>query len=213
MILYYSPGACSLVAHIALEESGSPFEAIRVTIAKGEHLTEHFLRISRHGRVPALGTENGVITENIAILNLLAALRSADGSVPLEDPFRAARCNELLGWFASSVHISFAQLWRAERFTSDQSLHAGIQAGGREMLNRQFAEIEDLCSDEWIVPGSFTAADSYLLTFFRWGRRIGEDMARFPRWSALIERVLERPAVRRALAREGLEVTEFRLPS
>ena len=207
--LFYSPGACSLVTHIALEESGAEFEPVRVTLAQAEHLKPEYLDINPQARVPALATGHGVVTENIAILNLIADLFGKDGSVPRNDPYAAARCNELLGWFASTVHISFAQIWRAARFTRDESIHPAIVAGGRENLESQFAEIEALSGEGWLAGGRFTAADSYALTFFRWGRRIGMDMAAFPRWAAHLERLLERPAVQRVLEREGLTPAEF----
>jgi glutathione S-transferase len=127
--LFYSPGACSLVTHIALEESGAEFEPVRVTLAQAEHLKPEYLEINPHARVPALATGHGVVTENIAILNLIADLFGKDGSVPRDDPYAAARCNELLGWFASTVHISFAQIWRAARFPRDESIHPAIVAG------------------------------------------------------------------------------------
>src|SRR5438874_9568060 len=102
--LYYSPGACSLVPHIALEEAGAAFEPLRVAIADGRHLTSEYLAINPHARLPSLGTERGVITENIAVLNFIADHYGAPGSVLRGDAFAAARCNELLAWFASSVH-------------------------------------------------------------------------------------------------------------
>ena len=207
--LFYSPGACSLVTHIALEESGAPFQPTRVTLMHGEHLTAEFLDINPHARVPALVTDKGVVTENIAILNLIGDLYGKPGSVPRGDAYAAARCNELLGWFASSVHISFAQIWRGERFTEDASLHEAIKQGGLKALEKQFVEIENLSGEGWIAGDSFTAADSYALTFFRWGRRIGMDMGRYPGWAALNGRVLERPAVKRAIEREGLKAEEF----
>jgi glutathione S-transferase len=207
--LYYSPGACSLVPHIALEEADADYEPVRVTLAKGEHLQPDYLAVNPHARVPALGTDRGVVTENPAILNLIADLFEAPGSVPRGDPYAAARCNELLGWFASSVHISFAQVWRAGRFTRDEDVHSVIISGGRENLAQQFDEIEGLCVDEWLVPGGYSAADGYALTFFRWGRRIGFDMGRYPRWAELAGRILERPAVQRVLESEGLKAEEF----
>jgi glutathione S-transferase len=207
--LFNSPGACSLVTHIALEEAGAKFELVRVVLAEGEHLKPEYLAINPHARVPALATDQGVITENIAILNFIADEYEAEGSVPRGNPFAAARCNELLSWFASSVHIAFAQIWRAERFTRDESVWPAIQAGGREALAKQFAEIEGRCAEKWLVGGSFSAADSYALTFFRWGRRIGFDMSAYSGWSALCGRVIERPAVEQVLAREGLKAEEF----
>src|SRR5206468_3292411 len=83
--LYYSPGACSLVPHIALEEAGAGFEPLRIPIAEGGHLTPEYLAINPHARLPALGTERGVISENIAVLNFLADRFEAPGSVPRGD--------------------------------------------------------------------------------------------------------------------------------
>ena len=207
--LFYSPGACSLVTHIALEEAGAEFEPVRVVLAESQHLKPEYLDINPHARVPALATDGGVVTENIAILNLIADLFEAPGSVPRDDPIAAARCNELLGWFASSVHISFAQIWRGERFTDDQSLWPAIKDGGFKALEKQFLEIEQISGESWLVEGRFTAADSYALTFFRWGRRIGMDMSGYPAWAGLNRQVLARPAVQRVLDREGLKAEEF----
>lgn len=208
MILYYSPGACSLVPHIALEEAGVDFQARRVVLAEGEHRTPDYLAINPHARVPALDVDGQVVTENVAILNYIAHRWGKEGSVPLDDHLAAARCNQLLGWFASSVHIAFAQVWRAERFTDDQAVHGAIQSGGHGALDRYFGQIEDLAGDDWLVPGAFSAADSYALVFFRWGRRIGHAMP-FSRWRALAGRVLERPAVQAVLATEGIAAADF----
>ena len=207
--LFYSPGACSLVTHIALEEAGADYEPVRVTLAEGEHLKPEYLAINPHARVPALATDQGTITENIAILNYIADRFGAAGSVPRGDAFLAGKCNELLGWFASSVHISFAQIWRAVRFTDDESLHPGIQQGGRQVLENQFAEIEGKCGDGWLVGGRLSAADSYALTFFRWGRRIGMDMRDYPKWAALNARLLAEPSVRNAVDAEELGTVLF----
>jgi glutathione S-transferase len=211
--LFYSPGACSLVSHIALEEAGAEYELVRVMLAEGEHLKPEYLAINPHARVPALATDQGVVTENIAILNLVADLFGKEGSVPRGDPYAAARCNELLGWFASSVHIAFAGIWRATRFTQDSTAHPAIQQGGREAVERYFGEIEGLCGDDWLVDGRFTGADSYVLTFFRWGRRIGMDLQPYPNMAALVGRALQRPAVRRAIESEVIEVGEFAEPA
>lgn len=209
MILYYSPGACSFVPHVALEEGEADFIAQRIVLAEGAHRTPEFLKINPHARVPALGVAERVITENVAIINYIAQRFGVEGSVPLDDPLAAARCNELLGWFASSVHIAFAQVWRPERFTADASIHGAIEKGGREALLVHFSEIEGFVGLDWLVPGRFTAADSYALTFFRWGKRIGFHMSAYLRWSALVARILERPSVQRVLTTEGLVTEDF----
>ena len=71
LTLYYSPGACSLAAHIVLEEAGAAFEAKRVTIVKGEHQTPDYLALNPHARVPTLTDGDYVLTESPAILSYL----------------------------------------------------------------------------------------------------------------------------------------------
>ena len=39
LTLYFAPGACSMAAHIVLEESGEPYQARRMDLAKGEQLS------------------------------------------------------------------------------------------------------------------------------------------------------------------------------
>jgi glutathione S-transferase len=208
--LFHSPGACSLVTHIALEEAGADYEPVRVVLAEGEHLRPEYLAINPHARVPALVTDQGTITENVAILNYIADRFGAAGSVPRGDAYLAGKVNELLGWFASSVHIAFAQIWRMARFTGDESAHPAIQAGGREALLKQFDEIERLIGEGWLVGDRFTAADTYALIFFRWGRRIGLDMAGYPKWAALNQRLLAEASVQRAVEAEELGTELFR---
>jgi len=160
--------------------------------------------------VPALVSDEGVITENIAILNYIADRFGSAGSVPRDDAFRAGKCNELLGWFASTVHISFALIWRAGRFSDDESIHPQIQQHGRNILLAQFEEIEGLIGDGWLVGDRFTAADTYAMIFFRWGRRIGLDMAGYPKWAALNQRLLAEPSVQRIVESEELGTELFR---
>lgn len=207
--LFHSPGACSLVSHIALEEAGADYEAVRVKLAEGEHLKPEYLAINPHARVPALVTDQGTITENVAIINYIADRFGKAGSVPRGDAYVAGKCNELLAWFSSSVHITFALIWRAGRFTDDERIHPLIQEHGRKILAAQFDEIEALAGDNWLVGERFSAADSYALIFFRWGRRIGLDMAGYPRWAALNQRLLAEASVQRVVEKEELGTELF----
>jgi glutathione S-transferase len=206
--LFYSPGACSIVSHIALEEAGAPYDTARLDLAAGDQAKPEYLAINPHARVPALATDEGVIAEQIAVLNYLADRFGKEGSVPRGDAFAAARCNALLGWLASSVHISFAQIFRPGRFVPDEALSEAVKEGGRSALKDHFVEIDGLCGDGWVL-GDYTAVDSYFVTFFRWGLLLGFDMARYPRWAALVKHGLQRPAVIRALEQEGLKPSGF----
>jgi glutathione S-transferase len=207
--LYYSPGACSLAPHIVLEESGTAFEAKRVPITEGAHRTPDFLAINPHGRLPTLEVDGAVVTENLAVLTYVASSESGAGALP-RNRLQLARVYELLSFFASSVHIAFAQVWRPERFTEDPALHDSIREAGRGSVRRCFDEIEAmLVGREWLVGGRFTVADTYPFVFYRWGRRIEIGMDAYPNWTVHTARMLGRPSVHRALAREGLSPSEF----
>ena len=205
--LYYSPGACSLASHIVLEEIGEPFEARRVTIAEGRHLQPDYLAVNPHGRVPALTDGDFVLTESPAILAWLGQRFPKAGLLDLKDHERLGRTLELLSFFSSSVHIAFAQIWRAARFASGEASREEVTAAGRLALQGYFDELEALAADgAWIVGGRYSIADPYMLVFYRWGGRVGVDMKAYPGWSRHKDAMLARPAVNRALAREEIGI-------
>lgn len=205
--LYYSPGACSLAAHIILEEIGEPFTTKPVLIREGATQRPEFLALNPHGRVPVLEAVGQVITESVAILTYLGLRFPASGVLPLDDLGLTARAFELLAFFASSVHIAVAQVWRAHRFAADEVAYPTVQASGHANLRTFFDEIEAIAATgDWVLGDRFSVADPYLLVFYRWGLMLGIDMAAFPGWTAHKDRMLSRPATLRALAREGIEI-------
>lgn len=210
LVLHYAPGACSLVPHIALEESGAKFEARRIDFSKKENLSKAFLEINPTGRVPALLTKDGPITEVAAIVNYISEVKGGPGSVPTRGAHVRAQTQEMLGWCASSVHISFALMFRPERFSPGSKQAATV--AGRKALAEHFARIETMTKGSgWLVGRGFTAADSYMAVFFRWAKRIGVKVDHYPNWAAHADKVVRRRAVTRVLEREGLRADEFRI--
>jgi glutathione S-transferase len=207
--LYYSPGACSLAVHIVLEEIGAPYELELRSARNGEGTTTpDYLAINPKGRVPTLtGVDGGaVLTEATAILLFLA--RRHPQALLLPDGIAGeARVLEWLSWLSIDLHgIGYGQLWRAHRFVDDPSLETAVQAKGRANIAAAHDLIEQrLCDGRpWAVGDRYSLVDPYLLVFWLWGSRVDFDMARWPSWSRLMERVLDRSAVRRAMAQEGL---------
>jgi glutathione S-transferase len=204
--LYYSPGACSLASHVALREWGVPFEARRVVLAKGEHLQPEYMSLNPHARVPLLMLDERPIRENSAILTWIG---QQSGLYPKDGTYDAAVCGQWLGWLTSAVHISFAMIWRGERFAHDKALHPAIRQRGYDWVGEQFAEIDDtLASTPYVLGADYSIADCNLLPFYRWGGRIGLDMSTYPAWSAWAERVSTRPAVRQTLEVEDIKLTD-----
>jgi glutathione S-transferase len=115
--LYYAPGACSMAAHIVLEEGGEAYEAKRVDLAKGEQRSATYLKINPQGRVPALQLDSGeAVTENTAILPFLGKRYGLWPKQPVEE----ARALSTIGFFAASVHPAHAHFRRrgARPFTT-----------------------------------------------------------------------------------------------
>src|SRR5580698_8026121 len=84
---YYGVGTCALATHIALEEAGAQYEAVRLDMAGGQQRSAEYLKINPKGRVPALVTEQGVLTETPALLVFVAQQFKAANLAPLDDPF------------------------------------------------------------------------------------------------------------------------------
>lgn len=209
--LYYSPGACSLASHLALEEAGADFQPVRINFAQAEQRSADYLKINPKGRVPALADGERIVTENPAILRYVARQHPAARLWP-EDADGEARCSEWLAYMSSTVHPSYAHIRRPERYATSEKAQEDVVATGRratrevwEMVERKLAEGEG----PWGAGADFSAADPYLLVFWTWGRGavLGYDMPQdFPAWTAHARRMAERPAVKRVFAREGLEL-------
>jgi glutathione S-transferase len=207
--LFYSPGACSLVAHIALEEAGAEFEAVRKAIAEKAHRQPDYLAINPRGLIPAMQAEGRVVAENIAILAYIGHRWPGNGQLPLADLPALARVFELLSFFATTIHYGgFGPIFRARAAGIERPEEA--VAADRDRLLGLFGEIDALLAPgPWLLGERYSLADPYPLTFLRWARRLGFDMAGYPRWTAHAQRLVKRPAAARALAREGLDPSEF----
>jgi glutathione S-transferase len=205
LTLYYSPGACSLAPHVLLEELGLEFERRPVLIAEGEHLSEAYLKVNPRGRVPTLIADGAAITEVPAILIYLASLKPEAGLLPPNGSLDLARTGELLAWLSSTLHIAYAQLWRPQRFLPEGANSEVLVEHARELIRGHNSEVDTWIKGPWMLGETYSIADAYLLPFYRWGNRIGVTMAaECPRWSEWAWRMLERPAVARAIAQEGI---------
>jgi glutathione S-transferase len=203
LTLYYAPGACSLAAHIVLEESGEKYEARRVDLAKGEQRTEAYLKIHPLGRVPALVLDNGQpLTENTAILPYLG---KRFGLWP-KDALAEAKALSTIGFYASSVHPAHGHISRPERYASDKSHFPDIQAKGRESYHGFLQQIDaGLAGRQWLSD-QYSVLDPYALTFYAWGIRRELPVAALKNYAAHKDRLLQRPAVRKVVEEEGIKV-------
>lgn len=203
LTLYYSPGACSMASHIGIEESGAPYEAKQIALAKGEQKTPEYLAINPRGKVPALRLDDGaILTENTAILSYLAK-RFPERNLLPKEPAAEARCLSMMAWLSNAVHPAFTHISRPERFSEERSALPGIKETGKKTFWSALQEIDGLVGGKtWMQGDQFTTCDPYALVFYGWGARIELPVKELKNYTGWKDRMLQRPAVRKILERE-----------
>jgi len=199
--LYYSPGSCALASRIALEDAGADHEIIRLNLAEGQQRSEEFLSINPKGRVPALVTDKGVLTETTAILAYIAQTFPDANLAPLDDPYEFARLQAFNAYLSSTVHVNHAHGRRGARWASEQSSIDDMKAKVPETMAAAMRIIElDYFEGPWVMGEQYTVADAYLFTIEGWLQGDGVDIADFPALADHHQRMLDRASVQRALA-------------
>jgi glutathione S-transferase len=199
--LYYSPGACALASHIALEEAGADYETVAIDLKKGEQKTPEYLAINPAGVTPALATDQGVLTENAVIMAWVAQHHAKANLTPPPDSFAFARMQSFNGFLGASLHPAIGRALFARPALEGEARDQAVEAA---LVKYRLVE-DRLMVGPWVMGDAFTVADGYLSVFSRWARQAGLlDPARFPRLNAHLDAVQQRPAVHRVLAAEGI---------
>jgi len=204
MKLFYSPGSCSLASHIALEEAGADYEAVRIDLRAGDQLKPEFLALNPNGRVPALVTARGVITETPAILAFVAQTHPAVRLASPDDPFEFARLQAFTSYLCSTVHPAFAHRRRGYRWADEESSFEDMRRKAPSVVGTCFQLIDDtLLAGPWVMGEAYSIADPYLFAVASWLGEVDLDIASFPKVAAHFARMMRRPAVGAVLAREA----------
>jgi len=208
--LYYYPGACSFAVHAVLEETGHPYEAKRVDIHGGENATPEYRAVHPRGLVPVLAVAGGLLTETPAILLHLADAHPEAKLAPAPGTPARDRCHEWLLYGATYPHPAFGRVMQPERLVAD-----GDEAGRESVRARGQAEFwqaleatdAKLGGRAFALGEAYSICDPYLAVFYLWGRFLNLPVHELRSYSRLAAGVVERPAVRRTIAREGLPIT------
>ncbi len=203
LTLYYAPGSCARASHIALREAGAGFELRLVDFASNEQRGDAYRKVNPKGRVPALVTDRGILTETPAILTFIAQSHPEAGLAPLDDPFEFARVQAFLAYLCATVHVAHAHIRRGERWADDPAAIAEMKRKAPEVVAGCFQLIEDeLFAGPWATGDDYSIADPYLFTITRWLPVHRLDSASYPKIQDHERRMLERTAVQDAIATE-----------
>ena len=198
--LYYSPNSCALASHILLEEVGANYSVIEINFNKNEQRKPNYLSVNAKGRVPALLTEEGVLTETPAILLYIAQKYPQKKMAPLNNIYQLAKAQELNSYLCSTAHVAHAHLSRGSRWADDPAAIAAMTAKVPETVGACFSFLESGMSDSpWVLGDDYSICDPYLFTVTRWLKRDGVDRKKFPRIDAHYQRMKDRIAVRNVI--------------
>lgn len=204
LTLHYANNTCARASHIALAESGLAYRVSRLNFAEGEQRQPAYLAINPKGRVPALVTERGTLTETPAILAFIAQSAPAARLAPLDDPFAFAELQAFNSYLCSTVHVAHAHRFRGSRWADDAEAQQSMQRKVASNMRDCFELIEaKMLRGPWVLGERYSVADAYLYTISGWLEGDGVDLAALPATRAHRERMAQRPAVQKALAEEA----------
>ncbi len=205
LTLYFSPGACSRVTMVALEEAGLPYTLRQVELAKGANRQAEYLALNPKGKVPLLVTAEGSLTENVAILAWLDGLAPAAQLLPpTNNPFERARALSWLAWSATALHPLLYRIRRPGRIHADEATHVAIGAAAMGEVRQQLVAAEEALADgrPWLMGAQWSVGDAHMSWVTDRMQQCGLKLDTAPRVAALLERQMQRPAWQRAVARE-----------
>ena len=201
--LFYAPHTCALASHIALEEAGAAYTTVRVDFASNGQRQPEYLAVNPKGRVPALVTDSGTLTETPAILAFIAQSFPKAGLAPFDDPFAFAQVQAFNSYLCSTVHVAHAHRMRGNRWADDPAAIAEMKRKVPESVGGAYDLIEHgMLKGPWVMGDTYSICDPYLFTVSEWLEGDGVDLARLPKVIAHRNRMSERPAVRKAIAEE-----------
>lgn len=209
--LHHYPSTAAMVPHILLEELGVPYERVHVDRAAGAHRQPDYLRLNPNGLLPALTDGDLVLHETAALVLHLCDRHPQAGLAPALDTDERSLFYKWLMWLTNTVQTTLIVYFYPDRWVDE-----GNAEGAAELRRHAQAKIGNylkLLDDElarhggpWFGGREYGALDAYVFTMCRWTRNFPSGKAReYPHLGPYLQRMLERPAVQRVLANEGLQ--------
>ncbi|MBT3371547.1 MAG: glutathione S-transferase [Rhodospirillaceae bacterium] len=198
---YYAPGTCALASHIALEEAGADYEAVRLNFATEDQKAADYLAINPKARVPSLVTDQGVLSETPALLLFIAQSYPDAQLAPLDDIFALAQAQAFNSYLCSTVHVAHSHLRRGHRWADDPAAIEAMKAKVPQSVGECFDLInQEMIKGPWVLGDHYSICDPYLFTLTRWLEGDSVDRTSLRSVDAHFQRMMDRPAVQKIVA-------------
>jgi glutathione S-transferase len=208
--LHYYPSTAAMVPHILLEEIGASYERVLVDRTVDEHRKPAYLALNPNGTIPVLTDGDLVLYETAAIVLHLCDTHPQAGLAPALATPQRAHFYKWLMWLTNTLQAALIIYFYGERW-----MDAGNEAGAAELKRNAELKIGAMLDQldgelarnggPWFMGQAYSALDAYVFTLCRWTRNFKSPPARSrPHLGPYLRRMLERPAVQRAVANEKL---------
>jgi glutathione S-transferase len=204
--LHYFPGNASFAPHVLLHEAGAEHQLKLVDRKTNAHKGAEYLAINPAGRIPALEDENLVMFESAAICLHLCDCHPDMQMAPEPGTPERASFYKWMMFLTNSIQPDVLIYYYTERYSTEPDNVAGVKQAAKERLQDWFDIINNTMGDgPYLLGDQVSAADVYLLMVSRWSFFIDRAPKTLSHVGPLLERMLERPAVRKAIDIEGIE--------
>ncbi|HQD81635.1 MAG TPA: glutathione S-transferase family protein, partial [Quisquiliibacterium sp.] len=169
--LYFAPGACSFVPHVALEMvqagTGTAFTPRMLKMAKGEHKTPEYLALNPNGQVPLLVVDGRPLSQIVAICDWLDRAHPKANLLPA-DPWARAQALSTLAWMNNTAHPTFTHVFRPGNFAEGEAAQAEIRAMAVAKFRGHLERIQSMipAAGGFLAGAALTPVDAYALTLF-----------------------------------------------
>ena len=209
--LYFAPGACSFVPHVALQAAKAQFEPKLVKLHRGEQKAPEYLKLNPNGQVPVLVVDGRPLTQIVAISQYLDQAFPDAGLLP-KDAWTRSQALSQLAWMNNTVHPTFTHFFRPEKFATSEAGQADIKKQSVADFRGHLERIQQRVADAapYWFGDRISILDAYAFVFLRWSGFMGIDPKSLPGYHQYIERVMQHPAVAAVLARERIGLDTYK---
>lgn len=212
--LYFAPGACSFVPHVALEivkaATGQDFELKLVKLHKEEHQTPDYLAINADAQVPSLLVDAKPLTQVLAICDWLDRTFPQAGLMPTA-AWAHAQALRQLAWMNNTAHPTFRRIMFPARYAESEAGRAEVHRVAVTQFHSALERIQGWIETKprfW-MGDQVSFHDAYAFTLLRWGGYAGIDPKSLPAYLAYAERVMEAEPVKAVMARERIQLDTY----
>lgn len=199
LILYYFPVACSHVTVCALEEAGLPYDLKLVNLAKGEQGSEEYRQVNPVGKVPAMMIDGELLTENVAIISYIDALKP-EAKLLGTDSSPRGRADAIggLSFCSATLHPQVRGILNPQRLTEGDP--EAVRAMSKTLAAKSYAYAEARIAERGWWLGEWSIVDAYLQWTLSIATLGGMDTSAFTNLADHLERLNQRPSIVRARA-------------